>query len=73
MRYTLRTNDGVLIGVTNAGLVVPQPDGSTYPRTTPQFEVAGECYAWLRHGIFVGTLAAVDGGGALELRFFRVT
>src|SRR5690349_8779087 len=41
-RYTLRTDDGVLIGVTNAGLVVPQPDGSSYARTAPQFEVADE-------------------------------
>ena len=72
-RYTLRTDDDVLIGVTNAGLFVPQPDGSAYARTVPQFEVAGERYAWLRRGIFVGTLAPVEGGGAVELRFFRVT
>jgi hypothetical protein len=72
-RYTLRTDDHVLIGVTNAGLFVPQPDGSAYARTVPQFEVAGERYAWLRRGIFVGALAPVEGGGAVELRFFRVT
>jgi len=44
-----------------------------YARTTPQFEVADERYAWLRRGIFVGTLVGVDGGGAVQLRFFLVT
>ena len=72
-RYTLRTDDGILIGVTNAGLVVPQPDGSRYARTVPQFEVAGQRYAWLRDRIFVGTLEPVVGGGAVQLRFFQVT
>ena len=71
-RYTLRTDDGVLIGVLNTGLAAPQPDGSSLVRTTPQFEVAGERYAWLRRGVFVGTLVAADGGGAVQLRFFRV-
>jgi hypothetical protein len=72
-RYTLRTDDGVLIGIVNAGLVVPQADGSHYARTVPQFEVAGEQYAWLRRNIFVGTLASAEGGGAVQLQFFRVT
>jgi hypothetical protein len=71
-RYTLRADDGVLVGVTNAGLIVPQPDGSLYARTTPQFEVAGERYAWLQRSIFVGTLIPVASGGAVQLQFFRV-
>jgi len=71
-RYTLQTDDGVLISIINAGLVVPQADGSNYERTVPQFEVAGDQYAWLRRNIFVGTLAQVEGGGAVELQFFRV-
>jgi hypothetical protein len=71
-RYTLRTDDGVLVGVTNAGLIVPQPDGSLYARTSPQFEVAGERYAWLRSGVFLGTLEPVQGGGAVQLHFYRV-
>jgi hypothetical protein len=71
-RYTLRTDDGVLIAITNAGLVVPQADGSRYARTVPQFEVAGEQYAWLRRSIFVGTLDSAAGGGAVQLQFFRV-
>lgn len=72
-RYTLRADDGVLVGVTNAGLIVPQPDGSLYARTSPQFEVAGERYAWLRRSIFVGTLVPGASGGVVQLEFFRVT
>jgi hypothetical protein len=71
-RYTLRADDGVLVGVTNAGLIVPQPDGSLYAQTTPQFEVAGERYAWLRRSTFVGTPIQVATGGAVQLQFFRV-
>jgi hypothetical protein len=71
-RYTLRTDDGVLVGVTNAGLIVPQPDGSLYARTSPQFEVASARYAWLQRSIFVGTLILVATGGAVQLQFFRV-
>lgn len=71
-RYTLRTDDGVLVSVTNAGLIVPRPDGSLYARTVPQFEVAGDHYAWLRRSLFVGTLAPLAAGGAVQLEFFRV-
>lgn len=72
-RYTLRADDGALIGVINAGVIMPQPDGRLYARTTPQFEVAGERYAWLRRGSFVGTLIPESGGGAVRLQFFRVS
>jgi hypothetical protein len=72
-RYTLRADDGTLIGIVNAGLVVPQPDGSRLARTVPQFEVAGEQYSWLRRGVFVGTLAPAEGGGGVRLQFFRVS
>jgi len=71
-RYTLRTDDGVLIAIINAGLVAPQADGSRLVRTVPQFEVAGDQYAWLRRSIFVGTLAPAEGGNAVQLQFFRV-
>jgi hypothetical protein len=72
-RYTLQTDDGVLIGIVNAGLVVPQADGSRRARTVPQFEVAGEQYAWLRRNVFVGTLSPAERGGAVQLQFFQVT
>ena len=72
-RYTLRTDDEVLIGILNTGVAVPEADGSVSIRTVPQFEVAGERYAWLRRGVFVGTLTPVETGNAVQLQFFRVT
>lgn len=71
-RYTLQTDDNVLIGITNAGLIVPQEDGSFYGRTVPQFEVAGEPYGWLRRSVFIGTLTPIPGAHAVQLDFFRV-
>ena len=71
-RYTLKTEDGVLIGILNTGVAVPQADGSVSVRTVPQFEVAGERYAWLRRSIFVGTLEPVATEDAVRLHFFRV-
>src|SRR3954447_7891191 len=39
-RYTLETDDGVLIGILNTGIATPQTDGSVLIQTVPQFEVA---------------------------------
>jgi uncharacterized protein DUF3237 len=72
-RYTLKTDDGVLIGILNTGVAVPQADGSVSVRTAPQFEVAGERYAWLPRSIFVGILEPVSTADAVQLQFFRVT
>lgn len=72
-RYTLRADDGTLIGVTNTGLLVLQAEGGFAAHTTPRFEVAGERYAWLRRGLFVGTLVPGERGGAVQLGFYRVT
>ena len=72
-RYTLKTDDGVLIGILNTGVAAPQADGSVSVRTVPQFEVAGERYAWLRRSIFVGILETVSTADAVQLQFFRVT
>lgn len=65
-RYTLRTSDGTVIGVTNPGVRVAAPaiiariaagedvDPSLYYfRTTPQFEVAKGKHDWLRRVVFV--------------------
>ncbi len=71
-RYTLQTDDDVLIGILNTGIAVPQPDGSVSIRTVPQFEVAGQRYGWLRRSIFVGTLTAAEPDSAMKLQFFRV-
>ena len=68
-RYTLETDDGVLIMVTNEGLR-PQdsamrelaargesPDPSSwYCRTAPSFEVAAGPHDWLNRTVFVGAM-----------------
>ena len=73
-RYTLETDDGVLISVTNAGLTRGAPGTpGRYARTVPSFEVADERYAWLERSIFVGTLERHTGDvPAVKLRFYEV-
>lgn len=66
-RYSLRTDDGVTIAITNPGVRVATPDvirrlvngedvppSQYYFRTTPSFEVAAGPYDWLRRKVFVG-------------------
>ncbi|MFN8632416.1 MAG: DUF3237 family protein [Chloroflexota bacterium] len=73
-RYTLQTDDGALIMVTNAGLgrgehFTPE----RYARTVPSFEVGPGPYEWLARSIFVGTLERrQDGVSGVKLRFFEV-
>lgn len=71
-RYTLELDGGALVGVLNAGLAFPQPDGSFRGHTVPQFEVAPGPLAWLRRHVFVGTLQAAAEGDKVALEFFRV-
>ena len=65
-RYTLKADDGTVIGVTNPGLRVATPDiiarisagenvdpSLYYFRTAPQFEVAKGKHDWLRRKLFV--------------------
>jgi hypothetical protein len=73
-RYTLQTDDGVLISVTNAGLAHGTPGTpERYARTSPSFEVSDARYAWLTRSVFVGTLER-DAGPvpAVRLRFYEV-
>ena len=66
-RYTLRTEDGVTIGITNPGVRVASaevarriaagedvPPSEYYFRSSPVFDVAEGPYAWLRRRVFVG-------------------
>lgn len=66
-RYSLRTKDGVTIGITNPGVRVASADvtrriaaGENVPaseyyfRSTPVFDVAPGPYDWLRRRVFVG-------------------
>jgi len=73
-RYSLQTDDGVLISVTNAGLTRGTPGTpDRYARTIPSFEVGDERYAWLARSVFVGTLDRHPGGiPGVHLRFYEV-
>lgn len=71
-RYTLELDGGALVGVLNAGLAFPQPDGSFHGHTVPQFEVAAGPLLWLRRHVFLGTLQASAEGDRVDLEFFRV-
>ena len=73
-RYTLQTDDGALISVTNAGLARGTPGTpDRYARTVPSFEVGDERYRWLERSVFVGTLERrSDGVPGVRLQFFEV-
>lgn len=73
-RYTLQTDDGVLISITNAGLSRgAHGTPERYARTVPSFEVSDEKYAWLQRSVFVGKLERHDGPvPAVKLRFYEV-
>lgn len=83
-RYTLQTDDGVLIYVQNRGIRHGPPDvlaaiargevvdpARYYMRTTPTFEAGDARYQWLNDLIAVGSgLRRAD---AVVLDFYRVT
>jgi hypothetical protein len=81
-RYTIKTDRGELISVTNPGfrhappdvmekLVtgVPVPPDSYYFRTTPRFEVASERIAWITRTVFVAV--GIREPDSVRIRFFR--
>ncbi|HVN95939.1 MAG TPA: DUF3237 domain-containing protein [Syntrophorhabdaceae bacterium] len=80
-RYTLKTDDEVLISVTNEGFIytpnlsqanqAPVDPGAYYARTSPRFLVADDKYAWINNSIFVGSLMkGVD--DKVHLEFYQV-
>jgi hypothetical protein len=73
-RYTLQTDDGVLIQVTNAGLSRgAHGTPERYARTCPSFEVGDPRYAWLERSVFVGSLERDTGEvPAVRLRYYEV-
>ena len=64
-RYTLKTDDGALIYLTNQGL----RDGG-YMRTFSRFESNDERYAWLNKRLFVSDGAKMD--GVVKHRFYEI-
>lgn len=83
-KYTLQTDDGVLIMITNSGMrhappaVMERltkgeivPGSEYYFRTTAQFEApVGSKYDWLNRALFVGV--AERQPDAAVIRFYRV-
>jgi len=72
--YMLKTDDGVVINVVNAGSLCPPKDGEPRPaRTQPVFEAPIGKYEWLGQTAFVGTLELATGtpGPAVHIRFYK--
>ncbi|WP_303831280.1 DUF3237 domain-containing protein [Asticcacaulis taihuensis] len=73
--YMLKTDDGVVINVVNAGTLCRPAEGQkmTPGYTTPVFEAPIGKYEWLNSSAFVGTLepATLDGKPAVHIRFYR--
>ncbi|MBP6828874.1 MAG: DUF3237 domain-containing protein, partial [Saprospiraceae bacterium] len=82
-RYTLKTDDGVLIYIQNKGIRHAKPSvlarmakgekvdpSEYYMRTSAIFEVAGEKYAWLSKSVIIATGARMP--GHVLLRFYKV-
>ncbi len=72
--YFLRTDDNVVIKITNKG-VNPSPAAGGRPSrpgfTIPTFEAPQGKYDWLNKGAFVGTLT-VQRPGAVVIRVFKL-
>ncbi|MFF3500192.1 DUF3237 domain-containing protein [Streptomyces sp. NPDC003247] len=85
-RYTLRTDDGHHLMVTNEGWGTRdeasvrrisaggggEPDG-WYCRTNPRFEVGEGPYAWMNHTLFIGDLRPPVGLDRVTIVVHRVT
>lgn len=72
--YFIKTDDGVIIHVVNAGMVCPNSAGHRDQLfTSPTFEAPKGKYDWLNGGAFVGTLevTTIDGKAAVHIRFFK--
>lgn len=72
--YFIKTDDGAIIHVVNAGMVCPNSAGKRDALfTVPQFEAPKGKYDWLNGGVFVGTLevTSIDGKPAAHIRFFK--
>lgn len=72
--YMLKTDDGVVINVINAGALCPPKDGKAVPvRTLPMFEAPLGKYEWLNQTAFIGTLELASGtpGPAVRIRFYK--
>jgi len=67
-KYTLRTHDGVLIGVLNEGRYDASRPGPIM--TTPVLEAPAGPYAWLNSAALIGTLQPGGPAGSVDLEFW---
>lgn len=63
-RYCIEMEGGAVVFITNAGRMVPQPDGSFQGRTRAAFEAPPGPYGWLGDAVFFGTALAEPGDEA---------
>jgi hypothetical protein len=70
-RYLLRTDDGVVLTITNAGLVRVSGAGLVF-RTTATFDVADERYRWLARSILVGHVEPRNPFTGVDVRLYQV-
>lgn len=84
-RYTLRTDEGALIMITNEGFQPGDPEmmdlilsgkpfdtAQWYARTRPVFETAAPDITWINSRVFVGDLLAPSGPGAVAIDIHEV-
>jgi hypothetical protein len=84
-RYTLKTNDGVLISILNEGFQRGPKDtmarilagekvdpANWYSRTMARFAVAGERYRWLNESVFVGDLQPPERADKVTIEIYEV-
>ena len=82
-RYSIRTDDGTEIAVTNRGLRRAPPEvmermargeavdpALVYFRTVPTFEAPAGAYEWLNRSVFVATAARLP--DKVQIRVFEV-
>jgi hypothetical protein len=82
-RYTLKTDDGVLIYIQNKGIRTGKPEvlarlgkgekvdpSEYYMRTSATFEVAEGKYAWLAKSVIIST--GMRNANSVILRFYKV-
>jgi hypothetical protein len=85
-RYTIRTDDGATLMITNEGWGTQNEatmarifaghgadTADWYCRTSPRFEAGDSRYAWLNHTVFVGDLRPPTRGDQVVVDIYRVT
>ena len=83
-RYSIRTDDGVVIGIDNRGFWRASPEVTArldagesvdereyYYRTSPVFTTDSESYRWLTQTVFIGM--AREDSGQVCIRFYALT